>query len=277
MQVDRALVRRSMSARATSTVPSSSPEPTSTIATPSRPAERSDTARGRVVLRRGAGRSVPSGRSAQVARGHEPLARSPASAARAYSASAALERPLVRGAQQVRGVDLLVLVVEDRRLDRAGRGTRRGGGRRTGRARPRPRRRPPARGRGARRGPTSGAARRRCPGTSRRSPRRARRCRCRARARRSRRRRAARRRPAAPRARAAAAACSRRGRARSARRARACPRSSSASCGEARHQLDRLARLHEARSSARPRATSSASRSAASASARAPRARAPRR
>ena len=78
-----------------------------------------------------------------------------------------VERPLVRGAEQVREVDLLVLVVEDRRLDRpleelvgvaaeelvervlAGDVDRQ------------PAAAP------ARRGPTSAAARRPCPGTSR--------------------------------------------------------------------------------------------------------------
>ena len=97
------------------------------------------------------------------------------------------------------------------------RGTRQGGGRRTGPARPRPRRRSRVRARAAPRGPTSAAATPRCRGTSRRSPRRAHRCRSPARARRSRPRRAARRRRACPRAPAAAAACSRPGRARSGR------------------------------------------------------------
>ena len=76
------------------------------------------------------------------------------------------ERALVGGAEQVRAVDQRALVVEDRRLDRAARGSPRGGGRRTGRARPRrPRTRPGPARRGARRAPTSGAARRPCPGS----------------------------------------------------------------------------------------------------------------
>ena len=117
------------------------------------------------------------------------------------------------------------------------RGTPRDGGRRTGRERPGPRRRARGRCAGVPPGPTSGAGWRPCRGTSRRSPRRARRCRFPARARRSRRRRAARRAPAPPRSRAAAAACSRRGRARSAPRARGARRpsaSSARSAGSAR-------------------------------------------
>ncbi len=77
---------------------------------------------------------------------------------------AARQRTLVRGAQQVRAVDQRALVVEDRRLHRAARGSRRGGGRRTGRARPRPPRTPPGRARAAPRGPTSGAATATVPG-----------------------------------------------------------------------------------------------------------------
>ena len=73
---------------------------------------------------------------------------------------------------------------------------------------------------GARRAPTSAAATRPCPGTSRTAPRRGRRCRCRARARRWPRPPAGRPPRAAARSRAAARACSRRGRARSARRGR---------------------------------------------------------
>ena len=81
------------------------------------------------------------------------------------SASSGGERQLVGGGGQVLEVDLLGLVVEDRAPRRGGRGTRRGGGRRTGRARRRPRCTWRGRSGGGRRGPTSAAATRRCRGT----------------------------------------------------------------------------------------------------------------
>ena len=134
--------------------------------------------RARRVLLRPARDERAVGALAQVARRRP----APSAAARQRGPSTVavrgLQRRLVRGAQQVRGVELLVLVVEDRRLDRpleelvgvaaeelvervvAGDVDRQ-----------------PA-ARGAPRGPTSGAARRRSPGTSRRSRRPARRCRC---------------------------------------------------------------------------------------------------
>ena len=105
-------------ARAISTVPSSSPElAVSTIATLSRPAERSETsAAGKSSVARGT--NEPLGRRRRSPRGDEHLGgAAPARAERRVVVG--VERALVRGAQHVRGVDLLVLVVEDRGLDRA--------------------------------------------------------------------------------------------------------------------------------------------------------------
>ena len=149
-------------------------------------------------------------------------------------------------------MDRLVLEVEDRRLDRAARGTRRGGGRRTGPARPRRRRRPPARARAGPARPHICRSEATVPGnvTHDRGVERAdvdpelervgrddgeqlavRR--------------------AAPRARGAAGACSRRGRARRGRRARGRRRLASSSSLVSRRRARPLARLDEAD---RPRA-----------------------
>jgi hypothetical protein len=185
-----------------------------------------------------------------------PGGRSPATSSRAvacsspvaeplHGASAGFQRPVVRGAEHVAGLDLLV------------RGDR-GSAASTGRSRNCVRvaaeelvervlagdvdREPPPAPSGP--GPTSAAATRRA--GERDADRRVERSRCRspARARRSTRRPSSSPSRAAARARAVAAACSPRGRERSARPARRgpCPRARS---GELRHQLDRLARLHE--------------------------------
>ncbi len=100
-----------------STSPISSPDSSSTIATPSRLAlRRENEPAGYSSGRRGT--NVPSGRRR---RSPVPTSTSATACQRGPSTSrvGGLERRLVRGAEQVGGVELLVLVVEDRGLDRA--------------------------------------------------------------------------------------------------------------------------------------------------------------
>ena len=80
---------------------------------------RSDTAGGRELV--GAARDVACRRGARAGRpvADERSRRSSRQRGPERLGVGRLQRPLVRRAQQVRGVDLLVLVVEDRRLDRA--------------------------------------------------------------------------------------------------------------------------------------------------------------
>ena len=98
-------------------MPISSPEAVSTITRPSRPAERSETwAAGNSSGRRGT--YWPPGRSRRwpALTSRSAVAFQPAPEVLAVARH---ERALVRRAEDVGGVDLLVLVVEDRVLDRA--------------------------------------------------------------------------------------------------------------------------------------------------------------
>jgi hypothetical protein len=101
-------------------VPIISPERPSTTATAFRPAERSEID--------DAGKPRPRGRKRPSFTRRPPLAyefaRSTAPARAEHGRVVFAQRQLVCGSHQVRQVDLLVLVVEDRRLDRDGRGTR---------------------------------------------------------------------------------------------------------------------------------------------------------
>ena len=117
MQVDRALVDGGVRARGRRRCRAARPSRVSTIANgvAARAAQRHRAPPG--TPRAGAGRTCRPG--ARAARPPRPaLGERAASAGPRNVRVGRLQRALVRGAQQVRGVDLLVLVVEDRRLDR---------------------------------------------------------------------------------------------------------------------------------------------------------------
>ena len=267
VQVDRAGVNGGVRPRgldvadhlAAARPPRSKPSP----ATPSaaRSARRDSRARAAGSARR-ARAARPAARAA--ARAPPSVGRTPR---RPPASAAARRRPrpgAPRGSARTRG--------RGSPAPRAARGTRSGGGRRTGRARPRRPRTSRGPGCGVRPGPTSGAGSPPCPGRSRRAPRRGRRRRCRARARWWPRPPADRPPRGAARSRAAAPACSRRGRARCAPPGRCRPASSSR--WRAKRWISSTPRRDFRKQIVRiSRSTSSASRFAASDSAEARRPR----